>query len=144
MRKITNDEKLQIINLYKNGVKCQEIADMFGITKVRVSQIGKENNQKRRDKVIDCPKEIVEEMYTMYLNGDNVEKISDKYGIHRASIYNLFHKYGFELEKDRHRLYEVNDEYFDCIDTPNKAYVLGLLWADGHNNTKKGHIEIRL
>ena len=66
MKKITNDEKLQIINLYKNGVKCQEIADMFGITKVRVNQIGREINQKRRDKAIGCPKETVEDMLDKY------------------------------------------------------------------------------
>lgn len=31
------------------------------------------------------------------------------------------------------RKYELNEEYFDNIDTPNKAYVLGLMCADGCN-----------
>lgn len=32
------------------------------------------------------------------------------------------------------RKYQVNENYFDNIDTPNKAYILGFLYADGYNN----------
>ena len=31
------------------------------------------------------------------------------------------------------RKYTANYHYFDCIDTPNKAYILGFLYADGCN-----------
>lgn len=32
------------------------------------------------------------------------------------------------------RKYSLNEDYFDEIDTPNKAYILGFLYADGYNN----------
>lgn len=32
--------------------------------------------------------------------------------------------------------YVVNKNFFDCVDTEEKAYILGLLYADGHNNEK--------
>lgn len=35
------------------------------------------------------------------------------------------------------RTVPVNDTYFDQIDTPNKAYVLGMLAADGYLTTKR-------
>ena len=36
-----------------------------------------------------------------------------------------------------HRKYDVNDSYFDQIDTEEKAYFLGLLYADGCNRKTK-------
>lgn len=42
------------------------------------------------------------------------------------------------------RQYTLNDNYFDKIDSENKAYFLGLLYADGHNNTSKGIVTIHL
>jgi len=32
------------------------------------------------------------------------------------------------------RKYSLNENYFDEIDTSNKAYILGFLYADGYNN----------
>lgn len=32
----------------------------------------------------------------------------------------------------KNRKYSVNEQYFNTIDTPEKAYWLGLLWADGN------------
>lgn len=42
------------------------------------------------------------------------------------------------------RKYSVNDYYLDNIDTPNKAYILGILYADGYNNTIRNRIVLNL
>lgn len=34
--------------------------------------------------------------------------------------------------------YTCNEQYFSKIDTHEKAYILGFLWADGHNNPRSG------
>ena len=45
------------------------------------------------------------------------------------------------------KIYDVDEDYFNCIDTPNKAYILGFIYADGgvKNNiltiTQSGDIE---
>lgn len=41
------------------------------------------------------------------------------------------------------RIYDVDDTIFDCLDTPNKAYVLGLFYADGCNY-ENGKVKIDL
>lgn len=40
--------------------------------------------------------------------------------------------------------YKINQQFFDVIDSEEKAYFLGLLFADGHNNTKDGVVLIDL
>lgn len=40
------------------------------------------------------------------------------------------------------RKYTLNEEYFDRIDSFDKAYFFGFLMADGYNNEKRGVIEL--
>lgn len=40
------------------------------------------------------------------------------------------------------RIYTLNESYFDSIDTEEKAYILGLLYADGCNYTVRGAITL--
>lgn len=42
------------------------------------------------------------------------------------------------------RKYEVNDSYFDNLDSEDKAYFLGLLLSDGYNDIKNGIVSIDL
>ena len=141
---LSKSDKLQILELYQQGINGKEIGNLFGISKSRVSQIAKSAGLGRHDKVLNYSKEDVRVMYDMYINGLTSDEISDRYGFNRASLYNLFKKYHFVLDNDRLRPYDVDDFYFDKIDTPNKAYILGFLWADGHNKTSKGIVEMRL
>ena len=40
--------------------------------------------------------------------------------------------------------YTFDENYFDSIDTEDKAYILGLLFADGYNNERRGTITLSL
>ena len=42
------------------------------------------------------------------------------------------------------RKYPVNEDFFDVIDTEEKAYLLGLLYADGTNSTGKTEVKLAL
>jgi len=44
----------------------------------------------------------------------------------------------------RPRLYKINEEYFNTIDSHEKAYILGFLYADGNVGTKNSCISIKL
>ena len=42
------------------------------------------------------------------------------------------------------RKYPIQEDFFDVIDTEEKAYVLGLLYADGYNNTDRNSVSLSL
>lgn len=52
--------------------------------------------------------------------------------------------YHFRKASEVKRKYPVDKHYFNNINTPEKAYVLGLLYADGSNNEQKGLVTIVL
>lgn len=47
-------------------------------------------------------------------------------------------------QSELQRKYSLNEHYFDIIDTEEKAYFLGLLYADGCNYLKENHISLSL
>ena len=73
----------------------------------------------------------------MYLNQNiSSTKIAEIIGCKRYQINYLLKKYNISKSfSEARREYYLNEHYFDEIDTPNKAYILGFLYADGYNNT---------
>lgn len=54
--------------------------------------------------------------------------VANKYKVHRNSIIKFLKKLGYKFTN---RKYTLNEKFFDTIDNQYKAYVLGLIWADG-------------
>lgn len=82
----------------------------------------------------------------MYINGMSMEKIAKVYGVSRTPIERIFKEHDIQTRDDSHkgRIYSIDESYFENIDTPNKAYILGLLYADGMNKEETGLIKIEL
>ncbi len=65
-------------------------------------------------------------------------KLGNEYNVIYTSISSLLKSRNIIVNNDRcklHRRYKFNETYFDKIDTEDKAYFLGLLYADGCNIT---------
>lgn len=92
------------------------------------------------------PTELYEEIIDLYQSGLSLEKIGQKYNVGRFAIKTVLNKRGVPTRDDSHkgRKYAINENYFDEIDTPNKAYIFGLLYADGCNNRKTNHVNLEL
>ena len=82
----------------------------------------------------------------MYNSGMSIQKIADKYLVSSSVIRNILIKYNVETRDNSHkgRKYTLDENYFDRVDSYNKAYILGLLYADGCNYTKSNHVFIEL
>ena len=79
-------------------------------------------------------KEIdVEEVIRLYTEDNlSASKISKLFNVDVATITNRLKVNNIEVKKT-HRKYLINKDYFEVIDTEDKAYWLGFLMADGYN-----------
>ena len=60
-------------------------------------------------------------------------KIGQFYNCSHKTISRVLDKYNIQRIGNGRRKYNLDESYFDVIDNPNKAYILGLLFADGNN-----------
>lgn len=89
--------------------------------------------------------EQVKDIITAYQNGESSVSIGKRYGITHKPILKVLHQNGIVVDSSRSkRKYGLEESYFDCIDTPSKAYIFGLLCADGSICRKKDTVSICL
>ena len=66
------------------------------------------------------------------------------YNINASAVCYLLNKFGVERRDDKHKSkYYLNERYFEYIDSEEKAYWLGFLFADGFVN-KDSYVGIAL
>lgn len=90
-------------------------------------------------------KEQKENIVRLYVEEKlSTTKIGKIMGCNYNKICKILNEYGIKRTNNGLRKYHLNETYFDYIDTPNKAYLLGLLCADGCNFPPKGTVFIAL
>lgn len=84
--------------------------------------------------------EIIQKYYT-----HKSQELAVEYGVSKSYIIKLWSNANIENKK-LHRIYHLNDDYFNTINTKDKAYFLGLLASDGNvfNRNNGQSIIIRL
>ncbi len=129
----TPEEESRIISSYERSGSAINVAEEIGraVPTVKNFLISK-NLYKKRILVND---EMREEMKRLYL----IEKLSTwqigkRLGFLNVCVIKNLKKAGVQLRNrsDAAKTYSVNREYFSKIDTETKAYILGLIWADGN------------
>jgi len=88
-----------------------------------------------------------DEIINLYKKNNSIVEISKIYKCNSKIISkllienNILIKHASKYSKYSNK---INSNYFNKIDTSNKAYLLGLLYADGNVNTKRNVISITL
>lgn len=72
-----------------------------------------------------------------------IRGVAKRMGISPTHARKLLCKHGIN-RRPQMRHPELQRDFFDCIDTPEKAYVLGLIWADGTLSEKTQQVRVRL
>ena len=88
-----------------------------------------------------------EEIIDLYLNNKSIKEICKHLNSSSTCyIWEILKKNGITIRAngEERRKYKLNIDFFDEIDTEEKAYILGFLYADGYNNEKKGEISLCL
>jgi len=87
------------------------------------------------------------ELFKMYETGNYTGKqLSEIFPISDVAINALLRRNGYNAksQSELQRKYPIKEDFFDKIDTEEKAYVLGLLYADGCNNTDRNSVSLGL
>lgn len=70
-----------------------------------------------------------------------ISEIKKEHGISDRHYYDILKKHGIEIKQKVHK-YDFNENYFEKINTEDKAYFLGFIIADGCINNKTNSIQI--
>lgn len=93
----------------------------------------------------DIPDNDRNKMVKMYYDGYDTYTIGKAFDMSYKQIVSILDKKGVQrIYSAGKRKYTLNEHYFDEIDTPNKAYILGFLYADGWNDVDKNVITLSL
>ena len=87
------------------------------------------------------------ELFELFETGNYTGKqLSELFPISQVSINTLLKRNGYvaKPQSELQRKYPIAEDFFDKIDTEEKAYILGLLYADGYNNTDRNSVNLGL
>lgn len=137
--KLTQEQINDILNLHNDGLKDHEIASIHNIGRTTVGKILIEHGIHRNPRI----ETKVDAVMELFNQGKNQAEIVRELHMSNDNVRKILRENTEDITKNswKHK-YIVDETYFDCIDTPNKAYILGFLCADG-NISKKGN-EIKL
>jgi uncharacterized protein (DUF433 family) len=138
-----------IIDAYKAGATITALAIQYDVDVMTIKRrLDWHNVQTHQHSFwlrIDLPDD---EIVRLYLSGISAQKIADQYSVSRWVIDDRLEKHAIMPHKQGSLLRKckgLNEHYFDLIDTEEKAYFLGLLYADGCNHRgRKKKIDIAL
>jgi len=148
-RKYSENDIKMMIELYKEGLSQQQVADKIGCSKGYVEKVLRINNIEGRCKAYYSKQfddmtenEIIKDYYE---NNMSIRNLAKKYDCSTAPIVSMFKRRKLSFrDPSSYKTYSINSHYFDEIDTEKKAYMLGFLYADGANCSHKGHYVVSL
>ena len=145
MKKLSSDQISEIINLYSDGMTPKNIGLKFGIFNNSVTRILKKYGISRNqlERVDDSSiKYIIKE----YISGKPSTIIANDLNISDSTVGRILkrNKINIRPSEINKRKYEINSNYFELIDSEEKAYFLGLLYADGNISSSRNAMKIML
>ena len=147
---ISKEIQLQIISLYKSGTSVKNISKQFNLQVETIyfylHAYGINFNNKNNSKRIS--QSDIDRIINLYNDGMSIKNIALIVNHASKVVSKYINEYLFINNMHRReyapRKYQINENYFDNIDTSDKAYILGFLYADGNNYCKKDSISISL
>ena len=89
-------------------------------------------------------KEMVENFTKDYLDGMSMEECGRQYSVDPATVRNHLKKQGISTKLYNQKKYKYNEDFFELIDTEEKAYWLGFIAADGSITKNSTILDITL
>ena len=128
--KITQELIEKMKALYDSGMSTADIAEQIGCGTATVHrklvEAGYDLKKRDRDKLLE--KYLIGEQ--MFLKGASTVKVAEDLHIGRIQFVRWMKEKGYTIENSSKK-HSYDSNYFKKIDTEEKAYWLGILYADG-------------
>jgi hypothetical protein len=146
MKKLSEETIKEIIDLYKRGIPPLQIGQKYGIMNNSVTRILRKRGIERNQHDERVSDENIKIIIDRYLEGKSSEIIADELNIDGSTVCRILKRNNIEIRPGEinKRHYKVNLDYFENIDTEEKAYFLGFLYADGSLSSKGNDVRIVL
>lgn len=142
------DYEEKILNLYSSGLSIYKVSLELKLSEPSVKRILKKNKVKIQNSVTfdkdNLLKDKLIQVINLYNEGKNTTEISKIVGHSDSSVWRLLDDNGYDTRANIQE-YEVDEDYFKVIDTPNKSYSLGFFFSDGNvtKNLRSARISIQ-
>ena len=128
--------------MYESGLSATKIAKILGISVYKVLKFLKESEidviNKQNVLTLDVDKVI-----TLYKSGLSLTQISKQLNVSVVSLSKQLRKVGVKIV-NKQNITKFDNTIFDCIDSEEKAYWLGFIYADGYVSSRDNGFEISL
>lgn len=98
----------------------------------------------RKNKFCKVEENTNEMALQMFNQGKSITKIAKELNIDRGCLSTRLKKMGADIVQHCNRQHDINHDYFHDIDTEEKAYWLGFLYADGYVSKDSTNMELSL
>ena len=126
---MTKEQEQIIIERYSNGETAVAIAKDIGVSNSTISRFVKKigiSRGRQTKKILDIETDVVKDFQE---NNLYCEDLASKYEVDVHTIYRILDKYNIKRQTGYHT--KCDTSYFEQIDNPHKAYLLGFITADG-------------
>lgn len=139
------DEKYDLAkNMYLGGMSIKNICKELKIGSRNLSNRFKLDGIEIRGKsstVTIVDENQVKEILTMYEAGNSIRTISKIINIERHTISRILKENGYKIDNKK---YHSKENVFEKIDSEEKAYWLGFLYADGYVSKLNSSVELMI
>jgi len=136
---------MNIKQMIENGFAVKRIAKILKLNEKDIkSEIIKNNWVILKQNFCD---DKIEQIVQLYLDGVSAKNLGIKFGIDKRRIQRWVKEKDKNLlrnKNDSHRLIHFNQNFFDEIDTIEKAYWLGFFYADVYNCNSTNTVSLSL
>ena len=131
----------EILNQFNNGKTIDELKNKYQVRRIYIYEIVASEFIHARQQV---PKEYESQICDLYVKGWSCTRIAEAFKVYHKAINLILEEHQIQRIGNGLRKYTLDEHYFDEIDNQNKAYFLGLLYADGNNSMQKRTIRLSL
>lgn len=127
-----------ILEDYQKGFTCRQIAKKYNLVHSTVSLALKRNGKNVRlfNRPILENKKLISAI-DLYINQKkDMYEIANILDISYGGVRNAFIRNSIKIrtKSESQRRFKVDEKFFEDINNEKKAYILGLIFADGYNN----------